>query len=125
MPRRPQERTDHNCSNLRLPTRGGLYAGEFAKDRCNRNVRVNGQLVFGTLALMLNGALAGFGVAFPPEDNLRSHLDRGRLRVVLEDWCPPFSGYHLYYRSHRQMPPAFALLIDALRYNEGAAPGLT
>jgi DNA-binding transcriptional LysR family regulator len=79
---------------------------------------VEGQLVFGTLALMLNAALAGFGVAFLPEDIVRPHLARGHLRVVLEDWCPPFSGYHLYYPSRRQISPAFALLLEALRARE-------
>lgn len=117
-PRRPQDLTEHNCINIRLPTRGGLYAWEFEKGRRKLNVRVEGQLVFGTLALMLNAALAGFGVAFLPEDIVRPHLARGHLRVVLEDWCPPFSGYHLYYPSRRQISPAFALLLEALRARE-------
>ena len=117
-PRRPQDLTEHNCINIRLPTRGGLYAWEFEKGRRKLNVRVEGQLVFGTLALMLNAALAGFGVAFLPEDIVRPHLARGHLRVVLEDWCPPFPGYHLYYPSRRQLSPAFALLLEALRARE-------
>ena len=117
-PRRPQDLTEHNCINIRLPTRGGLYAWEFEKGRRKLNVRVEGQLVFGTLALMLNAALAGFGVAFLPEDIVRPHLARGHLRAVLEDWCPPFSGYHLYYPSRRQISPAFALLLEALRARE-------
>ena len=116
--RRPQDLTEHNCINIRLPTRGGLYAWEFEKGRRKLNVRVDGQLVFGTLALMLNAALAGFGVAFLPEDIVRPHLARGHLRVVLEDWCPPFPGYHLYYPSRRQLSPAFALLLEALRARE-------
>ena len=65
---------------------------------------------------MLNAALAGFGLAYVPEDLVQAHLAEGRLIRVLADWCPPFSGYHLYYPSRRQPTPAFALLVDALRY---------
>jgi DNA-binding transcriptional LysR family regulator len=79
-------------------------------------VRVEGQLVFNSLALILNAALAGFGLAYLPEDMVRPHVADGRLVVVLDDWCPPFSGYHLHYPSRRQPSPAFALLVDTLRY---------
>jgi DNA-binding transcriptional LysR family regulator len=115
-PKTPQELIGHNCINLRLPTYGGLYAWEFAKGDHEPKVRVEGQLVFNGTAQMLNAALAGFGLAYVPEDVARPHLAKGRLKRVLEDWCPPFSGYHLYYPSRRQSSPAFALLIDALRY---------
>ena len=79
-------------------------------------MRVEGQLVFNSIALRLNAALAGFGLAYLPEDQAQPHLDDGRLIRVLADWCPPFSGYHLYYPSRRQPTPAFALLVDGLRY---------
>ena len=79
-------------------------------------MRVEGQLVFNNIALRLNAALAGFGLAYLPEDQVQPHLAEGRLVRVLDDWCPPFSGYHLYYPSRRQPTPAFALLVDALRY---------
>ena len=115
-PKRPQELIGHNCINLRLPTRGGLYAWEFEKDGRELKVHVEGQLVFNGSFQMLNAALAGFGLAYVPEDVARPHLARGRLRRVLDDWCPPYSGYHLYYPSRRQSTPAFALLVEALRY---------
>lgn len=115
-PKKPQDLTDHNCINLRLPTRGGLYAWEFEKGNRELKVRVDGQLVFNSTAQTLNAALAGFGLAYLPEDLAQPHLAKGRLRRVLEDWCPPFSGYHLYYPSRRQSSPAFGLLVDALRY---------
>ena len=79
-------------------------------------MRVEGQLVFNGTAQLLNAALAGFGLAYVPEDLARPHIAEGRLRRVLEDWCPPFSGYHLYYPSRRQPSPAFALLVEALRH---------
>jgi len=80
-------------------------------------VHVDGQLVFNNTSLILDVALAGFGLAYVPEDQVRAHLADGRLVRVLADWCPPFSGYHLYYPSRRQQTPAFALLVDALRYS--------
>lgn len=118
-PRRPQDLTAHNCINLRLPTRGGLYAWEFEKGRRQLNVRVDGQLVFNSITLMLDAVLAGLGLTILPEDVVRPHVAEGRLRMVLGEWSPPFPGYHLYYPSRRQVSSAFALLVDALRYRGG------
>ena len=115
-PKKPQDLTAHNCINLRLPTRGGLYAWELEKGRRQLHVRVDGQLVFNNIALRINAVLEGLGLAFLPEDEVQPYLAQGRLRRVLEDWCPPFSGYHLYYPSRRQTSPAFGLLVDALRH---------
>ena len=115
-PKLPQDLTAHNCINLRLPTHGGLYAWEFEKAGRELNVRVDGQLTFNTLALRLDAVLAGLGIAYLPEDQVRSHISAGRLIRVLADWCPPFPGYHLYYPSRRQHSQAFTLLVDALRY---------
>ena len=115
-PTSPQELTARSCINIRLPTYGGIYAWEFERDGRELKVRVEGQLVFNTIALRLDAALAGLGLAYLPEDQVRPHLAAGRLVRVLEGWCPPFAGYHLYYPSHRQHTPAFALLIEALRY---------
>ncbi len=115
-PKTPQDLTGHDCINLRLPTHGGLYAWEFAKGGRELRVRVEGQLVFNGTAPMLEAALAGFGLAYVPEDSVRVPLAEGRLIRVLADWCPPYPGYHLYYPSRRQPTPAFALLVNALRY---------
>jgi DNA-binding transcriptional LysR family regulator len=115
-PRKPQDLTAHDCINLRLPTRGTLYAWEFEKGRRKLNVHVEGQLICNRPAQMLSATLAGGGLAYLLEDVVRTHLAAGRLQRVLEDWCPPFSGYHLYYPSRRQPSPAFELLVDALRY---------
>ena len=117
-PKRPQDLIGHSCINLRLPTQGGLYAWEFEKGARELKVRVEGQLVFNSTYQMLNAALAGFGLAYVPEDLAQPHLAKGRLKRVLKDWCPPFSGYHLYYPSRRQPAPAFALLVDALRHRD-------
>ena len=116
LPKKPQDLTDHNCINLRLPTYGGLYAWEFEKGGRELKVRVEGQLIFNGTAQMLNAALTGFGLAYVPEDLAQPHLAKDLLKRVLEDWCPTYSGYHLYYPSRRQPSAAFALLVDALRY---------
>ena len=115
-PRAPQDLAGHNCINLRLPTHGGLYVWEFEKGKRELKVRVEGQLVFNNIAPRLKAALAGFGLAYLPEDQAQQHLAEGRLIRVLEDWCAPFPGYHLYYPGRRQPTPAFALLVEALRY---------
>ena len=115
-PKTPQDLTAHACINLRLPTHGGLYAWEFEKGGREIRVRVEGQLVFNGTAPMLDAALAGFGLAYVPEDTVQMHIADGRLVRVLADWCPYYPGYHLYYPSRRQPTPAFALLVNALRY---------
>jgi DNA-binding transcriptional LysR family regulator len=115
-PKTPQELTAHDCINIRLPTYGAVYAWEFEKRGRGLKVRVEGQLVFNNIALRLKAALAGLGLAYLPDDQVEKHLADGRLIRVLADWCPPFSGYHLYYPSRRQPAPAFALLVEALRY---------
>jgi DNA-binding transcriptional LysR family regulator len=120
-PRTPHELTEHACINLRLPTHGGLYAWEFERDGREFRVRVDGQLVFNTSALILTAARAGFGLACLPEQQVERELATGKLVRALEAWCPPFPGYHLYYPSRRHGSPAFALLVDALRYRAPTA----
>jgi DNA-binding transcriptional LysR family regulator len=115
-PKRPQDLTAHNCINLRLPTHGNVYAWEFEKGSRDLRVRVEGQLTFNGTAQLLNGALAGCGLAYVPEGLVMQHIQKGRLKRVLADWCPPYSGYHLFYPSRRQSSAAFALVIEALRY---------
>jgi DNA-binding transcriptional LysR family regulator len=115
-PRAPHDLTEHNCINLRLPTYGGLYAWEFEKDGRAINVRVDGQLVFNGVSQTLNAAEAGLGLIHIPEELVLPQIAEGKLVRVLEDWCPLFSGFYLYYPGRRQPSPAFALLVDALRY---------
>jgi len=116
-PKKPQDLTEHNCINFRQPTSGGLYAWELEKGNRELKVRVEGQLVLNGTAQILEAAIAGMGLAYLPEDMALAPLAGGRLRRVLDDWCPPYAGYHLYYPSRRQSSPAFALLVDALRYS--------
>lgn len=115
-PLTPQDLTEHRCINLRLPTRGGLYAWEFEKAGRAINVRVEGQTVFNSTALILKAALGGLGLAYLAEDKAAPYIAEGRLVRVLANWCAPFPGYHLYYPSRRQPTPAFALLVEVLRY---------
>ncbi|MBO9097599.1 MULTISPECIES: LysR family transcriptional regulator [unclassified Rhizobium] len=115
-PLTPRDLVGHNCINLRLPTFGGLYAWEFEKDGQALNVRVDGQLTFNAGSQSLKAAIAGLGLAFVTADMAVSAMSEGSLIRVLEDWCPPFPGYHLYYPSRRLPSPAFAVLLEALRY---------
>jgi DNA-binding transcriptional LysR family regulator len=115
-PHTPQDLAAHDCINTRLPTLGGLYAWEFEKDGHELKVHVEGQLVFNTTTPRIRAVLAGFGLACIPEDMVLEHIEAGRLIRVLEDWCPGYTGYHLYYPSRRQSSPAFNLLVEALRH---------
>ena len=117
-PKQPQDLTEHNCINLRLPTYGGIYAWEFEKRGRAMKVRVDGQLVFNNGLLRMNAVLAGLGLAYLPEDIVKREIADGRLIRVLADWCAPFAGYHLYYPSRRQPTPAFGVLVEALRYRK-------
>jgi DNA-binding transcriptional LysR family regulator len=114
-PETPQDLTSHDCISLRMQS-GGLLTWEFEKDGRELKVRVDGRLVFNTSLMALEAAVAGYGLAYLLEDRVQACLADGRLVQMLAHWCPPFSGYHLYYPSRRQPTPAFALLVDALRY---------
>jgi DNA-binding transcriptional LysR family regulator len=115
-PKTPQELVQHNCINLRLPSHGGVYVWEFEKRGRELRVRVEGQFTCSGTMQMLNAALAGSGLAYVPESMAQPHIAKSRLKRVLEEWCPPYAGYHLYYPSRRQPSAAFTLLVDALRY---------
>ena len=117
-PKKPEDLTEHVCINIRLPTHGGLYAWEFKKGKRELNVRVDGQFIVNGMPQLVHGALQGLGLAFTLKDRVQEYIDKGQLQSVLEDWCPTFPGYHLYYPSRRQSSPAFALLIDTLRYKK-------
>lgn len=114
IPKVPGDLTTQNCINIRFPS-GGQYVWEFERRGRQLNVRVEGQAVFNTSPPIAHAALAGLGIAYLPEEEFAPHLEEGRLMRVLQDWCPPFPGYHLYYPSRRQHSPAFALVIEALR----------
>jgi len=117
-PKSPQDLIAHSCINLRLPTHGGLWAWEFERNGRELKVRVDGQLIFNNIFQVRDAALDGFGLAYIPEDLARTHVSRGQLVWVLQEWSPRWAGYHLYHPSRRQSSPAFALVVDALRYRE-------
>jgi DNA-binding transcriptional LysR family regulator len=115
-PGTPHDLTQHACINLRLPTLGGLYAWEFEKNGRPLNVRVEGQFTCNDVPPIVQAAVDGLGLACLPDNQFGSHIEEGRLVRVLEDWCPPFPGYHLYYPSRRQPSPVFEMLVNALRF---------
>lgn len=123
-PRNPRDLVDHNCINMRMQSGGGLYAWDFQRKDRHVNVRVDGQLIFNTSPNIVDAALAGLGIAWLPEEEFAPHIEEGRLLRVLENWCPLFPGYYLYYPNRRQPSPAFSLAVDALRYTRprGTAP---
>jgi DNA-binding transcriptional LysR family regulator len=114
-PKTPRDLIVHRCINIRFSTESGIYVWEFERQGQALNVRVDGQVVFNTTPHVVAAALAGLGIAFLPEEEFAPHIEQGRLVRVLEDWCPPFAGYFLYYPSRRQSSPAFSLVLDVLR----------
>lgn len=115
-PGTPHDLTAHACINIRMPSRGGLYAWEFGKDGRQLNVRVNGPLIVNDVQMILRAAAQGVGLACVLEDQASDLIAAGALVRVLEDWSPPFPGYHLYYPDRRQLTPAFLILLDRLGY---------
>lgn len=118
IPQTPQDLVQHICIGLRLTTAGGLYAWEFNRDGRDIRMRVDGQLIFNSTLPMVEAALAGYGIAYVPEDLVAGHVADGRLQIVLEEWSPPFTGYYLYYPSRRQNAAAFKVVLDALRHRD-------
>ena len=114
-PQTPNDLTDHRCIGFRISGNGGLYAWEFERGSRRMNVHVTGPMIFNTSDHIVDAALAGLGIAFLLEDEFAPHIEEGRLLPVLEDWCQPFPGYHLYYPSRKQASPAFRLVVEALR----------
>jgi DNA-binding transcriptional LysR family regulator len=117
-PRTPHDLAQHACINLRLPSLGGLYAWEFEKDGRELRVRVDGTLAFNEGRMIVAAAIDGFGIGYVTNDYAEQPVAEGRLIAVLQDWSPPFAGYHLYYPSRRQLSPAFTLIVEALRYRD-------
>jgi DNA-binding transcriptional LysR family regulator len=115
-PATPQDLVNHRCINLRLTTRGNLYAWEFEKDGRPVRVRVEGQLTFNTIRPIVAAAAAGYGIAFVPQESAASQIASGSLVQVLEEWCQPIPGFHLYYPNRRQNSPAFQIVVDLLRH---------
>lgn len=115
-PEVPQDLTRHNCIQIRMPTHGNILSWEFEKDGHELKVRVEGQLVFNNIAMRLDAVRRGLGLAYMPEDQVAELIASGEVVRVLEDWCEPFPGYHLYYPNRRHTSPAFALVVEALRY---------
>ncbi|MBU9618674.1 LysR family transcriptional regulator [Burkholderia multivorans] len=116
LPKTPSDLTEHECINMRFSMRGGVYAWELRKGQRNLQVRVEGSWTFNCIYPVIDAALAGFGLAYMPEELARPHIKTGRLQIVLKDWCPTFPGLHIFFASRRQSSPALSLIVEALRY---------
>lgn len=118
VPKTPRDLTEHVCINLRTSTYGGLYEWEFTKGKRAVNARVDGTVTFNNAYDVFEAAKAGFGLAYLPEDMVRPYVAKGQFVSVLEDWCPVWPGFHLYYPNRRQPSRAMTLLVEALRYRQ-------
>jgi DNA-binding transcriptional LysR family regulator len=114
-PKTPRDLTAHRCIRYRMGAEGPVYRWEFEKRGRSVTVSVTGPLVVNDVELTLRAALDGIGLAFALEEHAAEHIARRRLVRVLEDWCPPFDGFFLYYPSRRHQLAALQALVDALR----------
>src|SRR5713226_5637714 len=114
-PKTPRDLTAHRCIRYRMGAGGPVYRWEFEKRGKPVTVSVSGPSIFNDVDLTLRAALDGVGLAFALEEHVAERIARGELVRVLEDWCPPFDGFFLYYPSRRQQPAALQALVDALR----------
>ncbi len=114
----PDDLKLHNCINYRLPTFGGIYSWEFEREQIEVSVRPPGQVTFNSSYLAIEAALADLGIAYLPFEIAEEDIKKGRLIRVLEDWCPVFAGYHIYYPNRHQPSSAFTTIVEALRYRE-------
>ena len=116
-PTAPRDVLNHQC--IRFRHRGeGVYKWEFDKGDESLAIAVHGSLLLDELDLIIRAALDGAGLAWVAEDRITEHLASGALVRVLEDWCPPFPGFFLYYPSRRQQPAALAALVGTLRLED-------
>ncbi|HXI32206.1 MAG TPA: LysR family transcriptional regulator [Vicinamibacterales bacterium] len=113
-PKSPRDLTTHRCLNFRHGS-SGVYRWEFDKGRQSLAVGVNGPIVVDDAEVLIRAAIDGAGLTFTLEEQVAPHLASGALVRVLEDWCPPFAGYFLFYPSRRQLRAALSALIDTLR----------
>ncbi|MBA4353052.1 MAG: LysR family transcriptional regulator [Novosphingobium sp.] len=111
----PRDLTGHDCINMRMATKGDLYAWEFEKDGHALRVRVDGRLIVNETETAISAALAGHGLAYAMTDRIAGPLASGALVPVLEDWSPPFAGHHLYYPDRRNLSTAFRAVLDELK----------
>ncbi|WP_353474242.1 LysR family transcriptional regulator [Salipiger sp. H15] len=115
-PQVPHDLAEHRCINLRLSTHGALYAWEFEdKDGNEIRVKVSGQTCFNTINPVMRAAADGHGLALIPERLAAGHLASGALQTCLDDYCPYFPGFHLYYPSRQRPSSAFEVVLEALR----------
>ena len=113
VPREPRDLNNHPCIGHRFGA--GLYRWEFEKGRKTVTVNVQGPAVFDDTNLVIQAALNGVGLGLAFEEQVAELVMKHRLIRVLEDWCPLFPGFFLYYPSRRNQPAALAALINALR----------
>lgn len=113
-PESPRDLTSHRCINIRMGS-AGVYRWEFDKGDKSLTVAVEGPLNVDDVEISIRAAIDGVGLAFSFEEHVAPHLASGALVRVLEDWCPPFAGFFLYYPSRRQQPAALSALIETLR----------
>ncbi len=119
----PADLTGHQCINMRFSAHEDAYAWRLKKGRQNLQVRVDGPWTFNCIYPVVEAALAGFGLAYMPEELARPHIKSGRFQAVLKDWCPTLPGLHIFFAKRRQSSSALSLIVEELRYRRQTEAG--
>ena len=114
-PAMPRDLDRHSCINRRYAAGRGIHRWRFERDEERLEVACEGPLILNSEVMMRQAALAGVGVALMAEDDVAADIAAGRLRRVLDDWCPPMFAFFLYHPSHRLPSASLRALIDTLR----------
>lgn len=118
VPAHPRELAAHRCIGWRPQPKAAPYRWEFAEDGKEFSVAVEPEITTNDMALMIKLAVAGAGITFGMEESFAPAVARGELIPVLEDYCPYFAGFYLYYPSRRNVAPKLRALIDHVRGRE-------
>jgi DNA-binding transcriptional LysR family regulator len=121
IPVTPHDLRGHRCINYRWGQDGAVYRWGFARAGEALEVRVDAMITVNDTNLITQFALGGLGFAYMLEDVVAPHVAAGRLVRVLEEWCQPSSGFHLYYSGRRHMSAPLRALVDFFRYKADSA----
>jgi DNA-binding transcriptional LysR family regulator len=113
-PAHPRDLAGHACVNWRARPEAAPYRWEFTEDARDFSVSVPARVVTNDFSLLIRLAVSGLGLTMGMEEAVRPYIERGEVVPVLEEYCPPFPGYYLYYPERRQASSALRALIEYL-----------
>jgi DNA-binding transcriptional LysR family regulator len=114
-PAHPRDLPMHHCIGWRPNPQVAPYRWEFTEGGRDFAVDVNPRVTTNDMRVMIQLACAGAGLTFGMEETFRPYVGRAELVPLLEEFCPPFPGFYLYYPNRRNLPLKLRVLLDYLR----------